>query len=169
MVDGLMRGPILAGLLILAAAGAEAAPQPTPPGTEAAPQPAPAGTEAASQPAPAGALNTDAFLAACVADPVVTDEPGFAEGAKATPQSYCACIADKFKAQKLSQSDVDMMTKMHKDEITDEDAASYATLEELMAANERIEDDCKESLGMPSADDDEEGPPLNEEDIPQDE
>ena len=147
MVDGLMRGPIVAGLLILAAAAAEAAPQE----------------------APAGALNTDAFLAACVADPVVTDEPGFAEGAKATPQSYCACIAGKFKEKKLSQPDVDMMTKMHKDEITDEDAASYATLEDLMAANEGFEDDCKESLGMPSADDDEEGPPANEEDIPQDE
>jgi len=38
-----------------------------------------------------------------------------------------------------------------------------------MATNEGIEDDCKESLGMPSADDDEEGPPANEEDIPQDE
>ncbi len=147
MVDGLMRGPIVAGLLILAAAAAEAAPQE----------------------APAGALNTDTFLAACIADPVVTDEPGFAEGAKATPQSYCACIAGKFKEKKLSQPDVDMMTKMHKDEITDEDAASYATLEDLMAANEGIEDDCKESLGMPSADDDEEGPPANEEDIPQDE
>jgi hypothetical protein len=147
MVDGLMRGPIVAGLLILAAAAAEAAPQE----------------------APAGALNTDAFLAACIADPVVTDEPGFAEGAKATPQSYCACIAGKFKEKKLSQPDIDMMTKMHKDEITDEDAASYATLEDLMAANEGFEDDCKESLGMPSADDDEEGPPANEEDIPQDE
>jgi hypothetical protein len=147
MVDGLMRGPIVAGLLILAAAAAEAAPQE----------------------APAGALNTDAFLAACIADPVVTDEPGFAEGAKATPQSYCACIAGKFKEKKLSQPDIDMMTKMHKDEITDEDAASYPTLEDLMAANEGFEDDCKESLGMPSADDDEEGPPANEEDIPQDE
>ena len=145
MVDGLMRGLLIAGLLILAAAAADAAPE------------------------AAGALNTDAFLAACVADPVVTDEPGFAEGAKATPQGYCECIAGKFKEQKLSQSDVDMMTKMHKDEITDEDAASYATLEELMATNEGIEDDCKESLGMPSADDDEEGPPVNEEDIPQDE
>lgn len=145
MVDGLMRGFLIAGLLILAAAAAEAAPE------------------------VAGALNTEAFLAACVADPVVTDEPGFEAGGKATPQSYCACIADKFKLQKLSQSDVDMMTKMHKDEITDEDAASYATLEELMATNENIEDDCKESLGMPAADDDEEGPPIDEEDVPQDE
>jgi hypothetical protein len=145
MVDGLMRGLLLAGLMILVAVSAHAAPE------------------------AAGGLNTDAFLAACVADPVVTDEPGFAAGGKATPQSYCECIAAKFKEQKLSQSDVDMMTKMHKDEITDEDAASYATLEDLMATNEGIEDDCKESLGMPSSDDDEEGPPMNEEDIPQDE
>ena len=145
MVDGLMRGLFIAGILILAAVTAEAQ-------------------------APDAGLNTDAFLAACIADPVVTDEPGFAQGGKATPQSYCECIAGKFKEQKLSQSDVDMMTKMHKDEITDEDAASYATLEELMAKNEGIEDDCKESLGMPSSDDDEEvGPPADEEDIPQDE
>ena len=145
MVDGLMRGLFIAGILILAAVTAEAQ-------------------------APEAGLNTDAFLAACIADPVVTDEPGFAQGGKATPQSYCECVAGKFKEQKLSQSDVDMMTKMHKDEITDEDAASYATLEELMAKNEGIEDDCKESLGMPSADDDEEiGPPPDEEDIPQDE
>ena len=145
MVDGLMRGLFIAGILILAAATAEAQ-------------------------APEAGLNTDAFLAACIADPVVTDEPGFAQGGKATPQSYCECVAGKFKEQKLSQSDVDMMTKMHKDEITDEDAASYATLEELMAKNEGIEDDCKESLGMPSSDDDEEvGPPADEEDIPQDE
>ena len=145
MVDGLMRGLFIAGILILAAVTAEAQ-------------------------APEAGLNTDAFLAACIADPVVTDEPGFAQGGKATPQSYCECVAGKFKEQKLSQSDVDMMTKMHKDEITDEDAASYATLEELMAKNEGIEDDCKESLGMPSADDDEEiGPPADEEDIPQDE
>ena len=145
MVDRLMRGFLIAGLLMLAAAAANAAPE------------------------AAGALTTDAFFAACVADPVVTDEPGFGAGGKATPQSYCECIANKFKEQKLSQPDIDMMTKMHKDEITDEDAASYATLEELMATNEGIEDDCKESLGMPSSDDDEEGPPIDEEDIPQDE
>jgi hypothetical protein len=145
MVDGLMRGPIVAGLLVLAAGGAEAA-------------------------APAGAPNTEAFLAACVADPVVTDEPGFAaSGGKATPQLYCECIAGKFKDKKISQSDVDMMTKMHKDEITDEDAASYPTLEDLMAKNEGFEDECKTSLGMPQGDDDKEEPPTNEEDIPQDE
>jgi hypothetical protein len=142
MVDGLMRGLITAGLLSLAAAGAQAA--------------------------PAGTLNTDAFLAACVADQVVTDDPGFAAGAKATPQLYCECIAGKFKDKKISQGDVDMMTKMHKDEITDEDAAKYPKLEELMATNEGLEDECKASLGMPSSDDDEEAPP-NEEDIPQDE
>jgi hypothetical protein len=146
MVDGLMRGPMVAGLLLVAAGVADAA-------------------------APAGTPNTDAFLAACIADPVVTDEPGFAaSGGKATPQLYCECIAGKFKEKKISQSDIDLMTKMHKDEITDEDAASHPTLEGLMAKNEGFEDECKASLGMPSSDDDdEEGPPPNEEDIPQDE
>ena len=36
---------------------------------------------------------------------------------------------------------------MHKDEITDEDAASYPTLEDLLTPMKAIEDDCKESLG----------------------
>ena len=58
MVDGLMRGLFIAGILILAAVTAEAQ-------------------------APEAGLNTDAFLAACIADPVVTDEPGFAQGGKA--------------------------------------------------------------------------------------
>jgi hypothetical protein len=93
-----------------------------------------------------------------------------AEGSKVTPQIYCECVAGKFAAKKLSQSDVDMLTKLHKDEITDEDAESYPTLENLMQANEGLEDACKESLGMPAAEDneEEEGPPM-EEDIPQDE
>jgi hypothetical protein len=62
-----------------------------------------------------------------------------------------------------------MLTKLHKDEITDEDAESYPTLEGLMGANEAVEDGCKASLGMPASTDDEEGPPLDEEDIPEDE
>jgi hypothetical protein len=124
----------------------------------------------ASSGAEAAALNTEAFVAACVSDPVVTDEPGLAEGSKVTPKIYCDCIAGKLGDNKLSQADVDMLTKLHKDEITDEDAESYPTLEDLMSANEGIEDGCKESLGMPpSSDDDEEGPPIDEEDIPQDE
>jgi hypothetical protein len=149
MVDGLMRGCVLAGLAILTVAGAEAAPKQV----------------------PQAKLNTEAFLAACVADPVVTDEPGLEAGGKVTPQIYCECIVGKLGEHKLSQTDVDMLTKMHKDEITDEDAASYPTLEDLMAKTEGFEDSCKASLGMPasSSDDDEEGAPPSEEDIPQDE
>jgi transcriptional regulator of met regulon len=148
MVDGLMRGSIIAGLLILTAVGAEAAPKQAPDST----------------------LNTEAFLAACVADPVVTDEPGLQSGSKVTAQMYCECIVGKYHGKKLSQADVDMMTKMHKDEITDEDATSYPTLEGLMEKNEGFEDECKKSLGMPANNDDnEEGAPVNEEDIPQDE
>ena len=58
-----------------------------------------------------------------------------------TAKQYCDCIASKFEDKKLSQTDVDMLTKMHKDEITDEDADSYPTLEDLMSANEAIEDE----------------------------
>jgi hypothetical protein len=152
MVDALMRGSILAGVTILAIGTAAAAPKE----------------------APAGKLNTEAFLAACVADPVVTDEPGLAAGGKVTPQIYCDCIAGKFGGKKLSQADVDMLTKMHKDQITDEDAQSYPTLEDLMATHEGFEDACKASLGMPVSTDDQEeapsdeAPPADEEDIPPD-
>lgn len=148
MVDGLMRGCLLAGLAIFAVSGAQAAPKQE----------------------PQGKLNTDAFLAACVADPVVTDEPGLEAGSKVTPQIYCACIVGKLGENKLSQTDVDMLTKMHKDEITDQDAASYPTLEDLMAKSEGFEDACKASLGMPASSDgdEEDGAPPDEEDIPQD-
>jgi hypothetical protein len=150
MLDALTRGAALAGLLMLIAAGTDA-----------------------PQAAAAGKLNTAPFLAACAADPVVTDEPGLQEGSKVTAQQYCECIAGKFEEKKLGQPDVDMLTKMHKDEITDEDANHYPTLEDLMAANEGLEDDCKKTLGMPAATDDEEPgddsePPADEEDIPQD-
>ena len=148
MVDGLTRGSIIAGLLILTTVGAETAPKQT----------------------SDSKLNTEAFLAACVADPVVTDEPGLQSGSKVSVQMYCECIVGKYHDKKLSQTDVDMMTKMHKDEITDEDATSYPKLEDLMEKNEGLEDECKASLGMPAnKNDNEEGAPVNEEDIPQDE
>jgi hypothetical protein len=147
MVDGLMRGPMVVALVIFMVAGAEAA----------------------QKEAPAGKLNTDAFLAACVADPVVTDEPGLEAGSKVTAQMYCECVVGKYHDKKLSQTEVDMMTKMHKDEITDEDATSFPKLEDLMAKNEGFEDECKASLGMPASQDDNEEAPTNEEDIPQDE
>jgi hypothetical protein len=147
MVDGLFRGFIVAGLAMLAIGAAEAAPKE----------------------APQAKLNTEAFLAACTADPILTDDPGLQAGGKVTPQIYCDCVSGQLGEKKLSQSDVDMLTKMHKDEITDEDASSYPTLETLMETNEGIEDACRTSLGMPASKDDEEGPPPNEEDIPQDE
>ena len=39
------------------------------------------------------------------------------------------------------------------------DVRSAAELEDLMAANEGLEDDCKKSLGMPAATEDESPPP----------
>ena len=87
------------------------------------------------------------------------------------PMSGYAHALGQLAASLLAAGEIEEALALLKgDEITDEDAASYATLEELMAKNEGIEDDCKESLGMPSADDDEEiRPPPDEEDIPQDE
>lgn len=147
MVDALKHGTAFAGFMLLVSS-AGLVPQ-----------------------ADAAGLNTEAFLAACVGDPVVTDEPGLQQGSKVTAKQYCDCIAGKFDEKKLSQADVDMLSKMHKDEITDEDAEGYPTLEDLMAANEGLEDECKKSLGMPAATDDEQ-PTQDDgtgEDIPQDE
>jgi hypothetical protein len=141
MVDGLMRGCILAGLAILTVSAAEAAPKQE----------------------PQGKLNMDAFLAACVADPVVTDEPGLEAGSKVTPQIYCECIVGKLGENKLSQTDVDMLTKMHKDDISDADAAAYPTLDDLMNTNEGFEDACRTALGLPAVDDEE---PSEEDTVP---
>jgi hypothetical protein len=112
-------------------------------------------------------LNTAAFLDACSADQNVTDEPGFADG-KITPKAYCECVVGRFEENKLTQQDVDMLTKMHKDEITDADAAAYPTLEDLLTANEGYEDACKKSLGLPvDAGNDE--APMEEDAVPDEE
>ena len=94
---------------------------------------------AAQDDAFAAALNTANFVAACSADENVTDEPGFEDG-KVTPKAYCECVAAEIVKNKLSQADVDMLTKMHKDDISDADAENYPTLEDLMNANEGYED-----------------------------
>jgi hypothetical protein len=111
------------------------------------------GAEAASKQATESKLNTDAFLAACVADPGVTDEPGLEAGSKVTAQMFCECIVGKDHDKKMTQAEVDQMTKMHKDGITDEDATSFPQLEDLLAKNEGFEDACKASLGMPASSD----------------
>ncbi|MGA7545291.1 MAG: hypothetical protein WBW08_05630 [Methyloceanibacter sp.] len=113
---------------------------------------------AAPKQPPAGKLNTDTFLAACAADQNVTEMPGLEADSKVTPKSYCECVVGKLQESKLSQTDVDMLTKVHKDEVTDEDAKKYPTLEDLLSANEGFEDACKTSLGLPADDEDEEAP-----------
>jgi hypothetical protein len=116
--------------------------------------------------APAAKLSTEAFLAACSEDEVVTGQIGSAE--EVTPKQFCDCVAGELPKSKLSQTDVDMLTKMHKDAITDEDATSYPTLEDLLKANERIEDSCKKSLGVPvNTDGDDQAP--GDEEMPADE
>ncbi len=97
---------------------------------------------AAQQAAFAAELNTANFVAACAADENVTDDPGFEDG-KVTPKAYCECVAAEILKNKLSQGDVDMLTKMHKDDISDNDAENYPTLEDLMNANEGYEDSCR--------------------------
>jgi hypothetical protein len=100
--------------------------------------------------ADAASLDTAQFVAACVADPSVTDDPGFDDG-KVTPKAYCDCVAGELAKGNLSQKDVDMLTKMHKEEISDEDVENFPTLEDLLNANEGFEDSCRKSLGLPEA------------------
>jgi hypothetical protein len=117
--------------------------------------------------APAAKLNTDDFLAACSEDEVVTGQLGSQEETEVTPKAFCECVAGELPKSKLSQKDVDMLTKMHKDAITDEDATTYSTLEDLLRANERIEDGCKKTLGIPVNAEDNAAP--GDEEMPADE
>jgi hypothetical protein len=109
--------------------------------------------------AEAAELNTADFTAACSTDISVTDDPGFDDG-KVTPKAYCECVAGELVKGKLTQADVDMLTKMHKEEITDEDVENFPTLEDLMNANEGFEDNCRQKLGLPTG-----GTDVEEEDM----
>ena len=99
--------------------------------------------------AEAAKLNTGDFTAACSDDPSVTDDPSFDDG-KVTPKAFCECVAAALEKNNLSQKDVDMLTKMHNEELSDADAEAYPTLEDLMNANESYEDGCRETLGLPT-------------------
>lgn len=99
--------------------------------------------------AEAAALNTGDFTAACSDDPSITEDPSFDDG-KVTPKAFCECVAGALEKNNLSQKDVDMLTKMHNEDISDADAEAYPTLEDLMNANEEYEDSCREALGLPA-------------------
>jgi hypothetical protein len=118
----------------------------------------------------AAELNTAGFVAACSTDISITEDPAFEDG-KVAPKAFCECVAGELVKNKVSQADVDMLTKMHKEEISDDDVENFPTLEDLMNANEDFEDNCRQSLGLPSGfadfDDeemDDEGMMLDEED-----
>jgi hypothetical protein len=108
-------------------------------------------------------LNTADFIASCAKDPVVTEDPTFAE-AKVTPEAYCQCVAAKLEESNVPQTDVDMLVKMHNEDITDADAVAFPKLDDLLVANEGYEDACRQSLGISLDDSDEEFP--TEEEIP---
>jgi hypothetical protein len=97
----------------------------------------------------AAEVNTGDFTAACSDDPSVTEDPSF-DDKKVTPKAFCECVAGALGKNNLSQKDVDMLTKMHNEELSDADAEAYPTLEDLMNANEGFEDKCRESLGLPT-------------------
>jgi hypothetical protein len=118
----------------------------------------------------AASLDIAKFIAACTADPSVTDDPGFDDG-KVTPKAYCECVAGELAKNNLSQKDIDMLTKMHNEEISDEDVENFPTLEDLMNANEGFEDRCRKSLGLPedTGTDMEEEPTGEDEGMPEEE
>ena len=117
----------------------------------------------------AATLNTADFIAACSADASITEDPGFEDG-KVTPKAFCECTAGELDKNKVSQKDVDMLTKMHKEEISDADVESHPTLEDLLNANEGYEDTCRTSLGLPIDEGtDVEEEPIDEGAMPEDE
>jgi len=101
-----------------------------------------AGAEAAD-------LNTANFIAACSTNIAITDDPAFEE-ANVAPKTYCECVAEELTKANVSQADIDILTKMHKEELTDEDVENYPTLEDLMNTNEGFEDTCRQRLGLPT-------------------
>lgn len=104
--------------------------------------------------AEAAGPDTTGFLAACLEDPVVVEEPGLEQpGGKSTPEIYCQCIAGKLVEHKISQTDVDLVTKLHNEELSDQEA-SEPGLDDVLSTNEIIEDECKVSLGLPFPTDD---------------
>jgi hypothetical protein len=117
----------------------------------------------------AASVDTAKFIAACTSDPSITDDPAFDDG-KVTAKAYCECVAGELTKNNLSQRDVDMLTKMHNEEISDEDVEAYPTLEDLLNTNEGYEDGCRKSLGMPTdSGNDMEEEPADEEAVPEDE
>jgi hypothetical protein len=110
----------------------------------------------------AATLNTADFVAACVDDPVVTEDPAF-EGSKVTPQTFCQCVAGKLDENKRTQADVDMLTKMHNEDITDAEAEAFPKLDDLLIANEGYGDACRQSLGLSIEETDMEEFPMDEE------
>ena len=123
----------------------------------------------------------DNYMAACTTDPDLVEE--FQGDPNVTPQVFCECVSGKLKEANATQADIDMLTKMHKDAITDADVEGFPTLEDLMIANEDYEDSCRQRLGivvetdedmlpedgegmMPE--DEEEAPPAADDEIPRD-
>ncbi len=92
-------------------------------------------------------LDTAAFVTACTEDPTVTEDAGF-EGSSVTPKAFCECVAGKLAESKVSQADVEMLTKLHNEEISDSDAETHPNFEKLLVDNESYEDACRQSLGL---------------------
>ena len=74
-------------------------------------------------------------------------DPGF-DGDCATPKAFCECVAGKLVENKSSQADVEMLTKLHNEEISNSDAETHPNFENLLVANEGYEDACRQSLGL---------------------
>ena len=61
---------------------------------------------------------------------------------------FCECLAERYKEKKLSQSDVDFLTKLRRNALTDEEMQNYETAEDLFAADEDLNQACRTKLGL---------------------
>jgi hypothetical protein len=82
-------------------------------------------------------LNTDGFLAACVADDTLDQIEGV--GTTITPKDFCACVAGKILESELTQDQVDIVTKIHKYDVEDTASDDYDTAQQ---ANMGFEEAC---------------------------
>jgi hypothetical protein len=88
---------------------------------------------------PAAALATKEFVAACLADTSLDQIEGV--GTKIMPKDFCACVAARIAASELTQDQVDIITKMHKNDVDDTMSADY---DEAHDANDSFETECSE-------------------------
>ena len=88
---------------------------------------------------PAAALDTKEFVTACLADSSLDQIEDV--GTKITPKDFCACVAGKIAESDLTQDQVDIVTKIHKNDVDDTMSADYDAAHD---ANDSFETECSQ-------------------------